>query len=156
GYFKRINPAFERVLGYPLGELLSQPFLAFVHPDDHPATHGAMDLLLGGAELISFENRYSCRDGSYRWMLWTAVPFADQQLIYAAARDITDRKQAEEALAKERNLLRTLMDHLPDHVFVKDTASRFVTANASTLRTLGAARLEFVVGKSDADFLPAT
>jgi PAS domain S-box-containing protein len=88
-------------------------------------------------------------------MLWTAVPFAAQQLIYAAARDVTDRKQAEEALAKERNLLRTLMDHLPDHVFVKDTASRFVTANASTLRTLGASRLEEVVGKTDADFLPA-
>ncbi len=68
--------------------------------------------------------------------------------------DITARKKAEEALARERNLLRTLMDNLPDHVFIKDTESRFLTANAATLRSLGARSLEEVVGKTDFDFLP--
>src|SRR5262249_24502457 len=69
------------------------------------------------------------------------------------ARDITERKGIEAALARERNLLRTLMDNLPDHIFVKDTASRFVTANAATLNSLGAAREDEVLGKTDFDFL---
>ncbi len=154
GFFKRINPAFERVLGWPVEELQSRPFMDFVHPEDQPATQAAMERLLAGQDLISFENRYRGRDGTYHWLLWTAVPYGGQQLIYAAARDITRRKQTEEALAQERNLLRTLMDHLPDHIFVKDTASRFVTANTATLRTLGARSLAEVVGKTDFDFLP--
>jgi PAS domain S-box-containing protein len=154
GFFKRISPAFERVLGYPLTDFLSQPFMAFVHPQDRRATLGALVNLSTGAEIISFENRYRCRDGSYKWLSWTAAPFPDRQLIYAVGRDITERKQTEEALAQERNLLRALMDHLPDHIFVKDRKSRFVTANAATLQTMGAASLEAVVGKRDFDFLP--
>ncbi|MHB1425649.1 MAG: PAS domain S-box protein [Gemmataceae bacterium] len=153
GYFKRLNPAFERILGYSLDELLAQPFLDFVHSDDRDATRAASARIASGKQLVSFENRYRCKDGSYRWMLWTATPFVEQQLIYATACDITERKVMEETLARERNLLRALMDHLPDHIFVKDTTSRFLTANASTLRSLGAARLEEVVGKTDFDFL---
>jgi PAS domain S-box-containing protein len=154
GHFKRINPAFERVLGYSTAELLAKPFLAFVHPDDHEATLAAMGEITAGKDLLSFENRYRASNGSYRWFLWTAVPYINQQLIYAAARDITERKQTEEALARERKLLRALMDHLPDHIFIKDRQSRFVTANLATLQTLGAS-LKRVIGKTDFDFLPA-
>jgi two-component system sensor histidine kinase/response regulator len=153
GYFKRLNPAFERILGYSLEELQSRPFLDFVHVEDREATKVVVDRLRAGGDLTSFENRYRCKDGSYRWLLWTATPFAEQRLIYAAARDITERKAMEETLARERNLLRALMDNLPDHIFVKDTDSRFVLANAATLRSLGASCLEEVVGKTDFDFL---
>jgi PAS domain S-box-containing protein len=154
GYFKRLNPAWRRTLGYTIEELLAQPFLDFVHPDDRPATVAEMDHLLAGGETRNFENRYRCKDGSYRWFVWTATPYHDRQLIYAAARDISERKRTEEALARERNLLRTLMDHLPDHIFVKDRDSRFLTANAAVLRTLGARREEEVLGKTDFDFFP--
>ncbi|HEY7154977.1 MAG TPA: PAS domain S-box protein, partial [Gemmataceae bacterium] len=153
GYFKRLNPAFERILGYSLEELQAHPFLHFVHPDDQEATRAAMLQLISGGDLFSFENRYRCKDGSFRWMLWTATPYVEQHLIYAAARDITERKAIEEVLARERNLLRTLMDNLPDHIFVKDPASRFVTANAATLQSLGAPHEEEVLGKTDFDFL---
>ena len=154
GYFKRLNPAFERILGYSLEELTSQPFLQFVHPDDREATKAVtVDLVAVGGDLVSFENRYRCKDGSYRWFLWTATPFAERRYIYAAARDITERKAMEETLARERNLLRALMDNLPDHIFVKDVNSRFVLANTATLHSLGASNLEEVVGKSDFDFL---
>jgi len=98
GYFKRLNPAWERVLGYGVDELTSSPFLEFVHPDDRDATTAEMQGLVTGHNTISFENRYRAKNGIYRWMLWNATPFPEQQLIYASARDITERKHSEETL----------------------------------------------------------
>lgn len=95
GYFKRLNPAWEHVLGYSVDELTSSPFLEFVHPDDRAATTAEMQGLVTGHSTISFENRYRAKDGTYRWMLWNATPFPEKQLIYAAARDITERKHSE-------------------------------------------------------------
>ncbi len=102
GYFKRLNPAFERTLGYRIEELTASPFLDFVHPDDRSATTGVFQRVLHGEATISFENRYRAKDGSYKWLLWNAMPFAEQQLIYAAARDISERKQAEENVQRLR------------------------------------------------------
>jgi PAS domain S-box-containing protein len=154
GYFKRLNPAWEQALGYSIAELLGKPFLSFIHPDDRAATVAEVQRVSAGANTISFDNRYRCKDGSYRWLSWTGTPVLDRQRIYAAARDVTERRQAEEALARERNLLRTLMDNLPDHIFVKDVQSRFLTANLATLHSLGATSLKQVVGRTDRDFLP--
>jgi PAS domain S-box-containing protein len=153
GRFRRLNPAWERVLGYADGELLTRPFLEFVHAEDREATLGEMKRLSAGEETIHFVNRYRCKDGSYRWLSWMARPAPVRDSIYAVARDVTASRQAEEALARERNLLRTLMDNLPDHIFVKDTHSRFITANAATLRSLGVSSEDAARGKTDFDFL---
>ena len=102
GYFKRLNPAFEQTLGYRIEELTASPFLDFVHPNDRAATIEEMQGLVNGEATISFENRYRAKDGSYKWLLWNATPFAEQQLIYAAARDISERKQAEENVQRLR------------------------------------------------------
>ena len=75
-------------------------------------------------------------------------------LISSAIRDITERRQTEDALARERNLLRTVIDYLPSHIFVKDTNSRFVVVNSAVVRQLGAASMDAVIGKSDFDFYP--
>ena len=98
GYFKRLNPAWERTLGYTVAELTAAPFLDFVHPEDRHATVAATQKISTGFDVISFENRYRCRDGSWKWLLWTATPLQSQQLIYAAARDITERKLAEDKI----------------------------------------------------------
>lgn len=102
GRFKRLNPAWERTLGYTTEELCSQPYLSFIHPDDREATIATAAKLLDGEHVISFENRYRCKDGSYKWLHWTSVPAHDQQLIYGAARDITERKRGEEVLRDAR------------------------------------------------------
>jgi PAS domain S-box-containing protein len=103
GYFVRLNPAWERTLGYSVGEMMATPFIDFVHPDDRVATLTEMERLSRGEDTISFENRYLAKDGSYRWMLWNATPFGQEQLIYAAARDITERKRAEEKIHRLRD-----------------------------------------------------
>src|SRR5919204_3161965 len=92
GYFKRLNPAWERTLGFTVAELCARPYLDFVHPDDRAATIAEAGKIAAGASVLRFENRYRAADGSYRWLSWTAVPYVDEQSIYAAARDVTDLK----------------------------------------------------------------
>jgi PAS domain S-box-containing protein len=106
GYFKRLNPAFERVLGYSSEELLAQPFVDFIHPDDKAETLKELERLRTTEYQPVFENRYRCKDGSYRTLSWTTTPVGE--LLYAVARDITDQKLAEAQqrefiLSKEKN-----------------------------------------------------
>jgi PAS domain S-box-containing protein len=96
GYFKRLNPAWERALGFSAQELMSRPFIEFVHPDDRERTLKQNREVRTGGQARAFENRYLCKDGSYRWLLWNAAPDSDHRVIYSAARDITERKRVEE------------------------------------------------------------
>jgi PAS domain S-box-containing protein len=99
GYFIRLNPAWTGVLGYELDELLSRPFVEFVHPDDVAATQREVERQVGeGRSVLNFQNRYRHRDGSYRWLEWTSSPSADGSLLHAVARDVTERKLEEERL----------------------------------------------------------
>ena len=100
GYFTRVNPAWQRTLGYTSEELVTRPFLDFVHPDDRESTLSVMSALKTGAYVSDFENRYRAHDGSYKWLLWNAVAFPELGTIYADARDITERKRAEDALKR--------------------------------------------------------
>ena len=97
--FLRLNPAWEHVLGFTREELLARPYLDFVHPDDVESTRTEQAKVLTGEARAAFENRWRCADGSYRWLSWEATR-APQGLIYAAARDITERKEAEEVTAR--------------------------------------------------------
>jgi PAS domain S-box-containing protein len=104
GYFKRVNPAFERTLGYSSEELLAKPFTDFVHPDDRAGTQAAQDSLVRGDEITRFENRYIRRDGTVRWLEWNARPVPEEGLIYAAARDVTDSRRAGQEQAALRRV----------------------------------------------------
>jgi PAS domain S-box-containing protein len=110
GYFKRLNPAWERVLGYTTAELLARPYLDFVHPDDRHLTATQADTLGVGGTVITFDNRYLAKDGSYRWLQWNAVSLPGEQMIYAAARDVTERKQAKETIARYSRDLKASRD----------------------------------------------
>ncbi|MEG4346569.1 PAS domain S-box protein [Microcoleus sp. A003_D6] len=101
GYFKRLNPAWSNVLGYSSAELFSKPMLEFVHPDDRKATAAEEAKLIAGTSSISFENRYLCKDGSYKCLLWTSSPFSEEGLIYSVGHDITSRKQADSKLQRQ-------------------------------------------------------
>ena len=102
GYYKRVNPAFQRTLGFTERELLSQPFLNFVHPDDREASAADLETLSSGIQTGIYEERHLHQDGSYRWLHWTAVSAGDGSSCYALARDVTERKLAEEQLASSR------------------------------------------------------
>jgi two-component system sensor histidine kinase/response regulator len=102
GFFRRLNPAWETVLGHPTAVLLSTPYMEFIHPEDREATVAEAGKLLSGEATIRFENRYRCRDGSYRWLSWSARPWARERLIFATARDITERIGAEAELKAAR------------------------------------------------------
>ncbi len=97
-YFRRLNPAFERTLGFTLEDLRSRSFLEFIHPEDQAATLAELQRLSSGVPSISFENRYRCKDGTYKDLLWTSAPDPKAGLTYATARDITEQKQAARAL----------------------------------------------------------
>ena len=119
GYFKRLNPAWEKTLGFSSEELQAKPMLEFVHPDDRERTLAQNRDVRSGGQALAFENRYLCKDGSHKWLLWNATADLEHKLIYSVARDITGRKQAEQereqlveglqaALAEVRELQRIL------------------------------------------------
>jgi PAS domain S-box-containing protein len=106
GRFRRINPAFETLLGYSQAELLSRPFFDFMIPEDRAAAMAELASLRRGKSTIRFENRVGCRDGSVKCLAWSASPATPEGLIYAAARDITEAKAAEEALRLSEQMMR--------------------------------------------------
>ncbi len=98
GYFKCLNPAWSKTLGYTEAELQAKPYLEFVHPEDRAATIAEAKKLETGSQTIEFQNRYCGKDGSYRWLSWNVNVFPKEQLLYGIARDITEKKQQEERL----------------------------------------------------------
>jgi len=100
GYFKRVSPAFQDILGYTPEEFCSRPILDFVHPDDIEPTLREIEKQAQGHLVFAFENRYRCKDGTYRWLSWKSVPTDDK--MYAIARDVTESKAAAETLQSAR------------------------------------------------------
>lgn len=131
GYFKHINPAWERTLGWSTAEFTSKPYIDFVHPDDREATINATGVLVDGHFVFMFENRYRCKDGSYKWMSWNAHSVPDDGLIYAVARDITERKQAEAALKASERFSRETLDALTTSIAILDETGAIVEVNRS-------------------------
>jgi len=136
GYFLRLNPEWKNTLGYEENELLNTPFLELIHPDDVNATVQALTRLSDKQEVRNFENRYRCKDGSYKWIEWRSRPAGN--LIYAAARDITARKQMEEALRQSEQKYRAITDNAADVIWLMDIeTNKFTYVSPSVLQLRG-------------------
>lgn len=105
GYFRQVNRAWQKTLGYGQAELLDVPFFELIHPESLSSAMREMGTLAGGVETVYYELRLRHADGGYRWTSWTVTPYTEEGLIYGIGRDITERKLAEEALRQARDLL---------------------------------------------------
>jgi len=109
GFFRQLNPAWEKTLGWNEEEFLSKPWTEFVHPDDRQVTLSATAQLVEGQPVYSFENRLQCKDGTYRWLSWNSFPLPNRERIFSVTRDVTSRRQIEEEkeeiLSELRNTL---------------------------------------------------
>src|SRR4051812_28131917 len=92
GYFKRINRAWERSLGYTQEELLARPYLEITHPDDREAALEALSQLAEGEDIVRFDSRVICADGSLRWLEWNTSTQPEEGFVYGVARDVTERR----------------------------------------------------------------
>ena len=110
GYFKRVNKAWTDVLGYTKEELLTQPWINLVHPEDQEATIAEATKVLQGYKTMRFRNRVRSKDGSFRWIVWTAAAPADGQFFYATGRDVTETKRDEDLLLAQYSITRVLAE----------------------------------------------
>ena len=149
GYFKKLNPSWENILGYSKEELLSRPFVDFIHPDDVEKTLSVINgNLKSGIPVFSFENRYRCKDGTYKWLIWTSNPFPEQGVTFAIARDITLRKQVEQ----EREQFYMFFQTSSDIMVIADPNGAFKRTNPACMEILGYSEEE-LVAKPFIDFV---
>ena len=151
GYFRVVNSAFEATLGHSRQLLLKTPFIEFVHPDDKAATQEAVAQLAAGEPVTYFENRYRCKDGSYKWLAWTSMPETEEGFLYAVARDITSQKALQDELATQRDLFDSVLSNVPASIFWKDRNSVFLGANNRFAHDAGLQSPDELVGKTDYD-----
>ncbi|WPL17177.1 Signal transduction histidine-protein kinase BarA [Thiorhodovibrio winogradskyi] len=147
GQFLRVNPEWERVLGYPVTDLIGRPFFAFIHPEDIAATEAAVRDLDRGQTVFGFENRYRCQDGSYRWLEWRAR--VNDGRIYAVARDTTDRRAAEQALALAHERMKLAAEAARFGVWDYDVANDQLAWDESMFRLYGVDPAHFCGKLSD-------
>ncbi|GAC1589965.1 MAG: hypothetical protein NVS3B21_07100 [Acidimicrobiales bacterium] len=138
GYLKELNGSFERVLGFTADELRAEPYISFVHPDDVSSTLAEAAKLGTGEPTVSFENRYRCKDGSYRWMQWSVAPDGNG-LLYCAVRDVTERRAQDDYVASllfelEHQALHDPLTMLPNRAFLVERLTRAIsrTSQAGT------------------------
>lgn len=157
GYFQRINPAWERTFGYSRQELLSRPFIEFVHSDDREATAAAAAKLVNAdTDVVDFRNRYRARDGTYRWIEWNACAVQSERLIYAAARDVTDRLRAEEAREEAEERFKTAFEGAPIGMALVGLDGRWLQVNQALCELTGYTRQELLSRGSRRSRTPTT
>ena len=135
GFFKQINQNFTRVLGYSTEELLAKPFIDLVHPDDYEQTQLQVVKLSQGLPVVRFENRFRDRSGNYKWFEWTAKSVPEEGIIFATARDITERKHLEQRLE-------AIVESSPMAMVMTDRAGRIVQLNREAEKLFGFQRDE--------------
>jgi PAS domain S-box-containing protein len=108
GFLKKVNPAVTDTLGYTKEELFASRISTFIHPDDRPLTHQTREELLKGKALINFVNRYITKSGDIVWLKWTSIYFAENEVVFAIAKNVTETKKAELEVAEKYKQFKSL------------------------------------------------
>jgi PAS domain S-box-containing protein len=152
GKFVRLNPAWERILGHSIEGLLSTSPYDLIHPDDLARTAAIGAQIGDGDTLTNFENRYRHKDGTYRWLEWTARFYPGESLTYCVARDITERKKAEDAQRQSEQAMRALLDGVPDLAIMMRPDGTVLMLNQKQADILGKP-VDEIVGRSIFEFI---
>ncbi len=136
GKLIRVNLSWERILGYKAEELLKMDWTELVHPDDVERTNKEVEKQLKGSPVVNFINRYKCKDGSYKTLEWQAT-FAEEGVVHATARDITERKRTEETMRNSEEKYHTLHDTMAQGVIYRDKNGKLISMNPAAERILG-------------------
>ncbi|KAB2953309.1 response regulator [Heliorestis acidaminivorans] len=151
GNFLKVNREWESILGYSIEELENRKFLDFVHPDDLDATLDTLSKLGAQEQILNFVNRYRCRDGTYRYIEWRSQPYG--KLIYAAARDITDRITNQQKLQDWHDLMQYIIKHNPNAIAVHDKYLRYLYVSDRYVEDYGL-KGQDIIGKNHYDVFP--
>ena len=116
GFFKKVNKAVIDKLGYTEAELMSSPISSFIHPEDKQFTAHRRTELLKGKNLLNFQNRYVAKSGAIFWLEWTSVYFSDSEVVFAIAKDITERKQLEIEVEEKYKKFKSLTSHFKSSI----------------------------------------
>ncbi len=114
GYFKTLNPSWTRTLGWSIEEMLSKPWIEFVHPEDVEATENIKSVVIDGTKIFQFENRYVCKDGGIKWLSWNTFPYSEENVMFGVARDVSEKKERESKL----NILSQAIEQSPVSIVV--------------------------------------
>ncbi|MBK5275166.1 MAG: PAS domain S-box protein [Desulfuromonadales bacterium] len=138
GAFIKTNPAFSETLGYSEAELVSRPFIDFIHPDDKQQTLDEMKQQMENGHTLHFDNRYICKDGSVCWLSWRAIYTKEENSTYATARDITEQKRAEGAMWENEARFRMMVESVKDYAIIMlDADGHVVSWNTGAERIKG-------------------
>jgi len=140
GNFIKVNKAWEDILGYSVAELEHRKFLEFVHPEDIDLTLKVLSKLGKQEQVLDFINRYRCMDGSYRFLEWRSQPSGN--LIYAAARDISDRKHSEEVLINSEKRFKYVWESTLDAMRLTDETGKIILVNKAYCNLVNKSREE--------------
>ncbi len=146
-WFKRISPQWVQTLGWSEDQLLSHPMDYFLHPDDRHRTAEQSRLVQAGAPCRDFENRFRTIDGSYRWLSWSVTTVPEEQVVYGAATDITERKESEEALRLSEQRYRHTFENIAVGIVHVGLDGRMLQFNEAMCGILGYSREELILLK---------
>jgi PAS domain S-box-containing protein len=153
GEFRRVNPAFRRVLGHAEAEVIGQSLTRFVHWDDLVMTQNALSRLGEGLP-VSFENRCRCADGRFKWLVWNINPAQEDRMLYAVAHDITDRKNAEEALRTESAFRKAMEESVLTGLRAIDLTGQIIYVNPAFCQMVGRRPEELVGARAPFPYWP--
>ena len=171
GWYKKVNAAFERILGWSEQESLSRPFMEFIHPDDHAEATTVFGELESGETIVQFIDRNICKDGSYRWISWVVIPLLERGIVFGIGQDITEKKRAEselqeahaelerrvakgtEELQSSQAKYKALVESSPDAIVMADLEGRITFASPQAAERHEVEKASDLVGRLVTDLV---